>query len=162
MSNPFPSKEYIDLCIKHQVILTKEWEKLGPRKGDFYIARRRSGDELKVVISNRRAKNFNAWSRTHEKVFIPRPDQLWEMLEKATGREEGQIGLEGPYPTAKTRYGVNISSEAGYIYHEGPTPSIALGKCLLEVLTKERVGEVEKIWGDEMIDAEIKRQFPNG
>jgi len=109
--------------------IQEEWE---PKFGDFFI--RPGADKWEIVD----AELLVILSFGIEAFFLPRQGQLWEMLEEVTGREEGQIGLEGPYPTPETRYGVNISSETGYIYHEAPTPSIALGKCLLEVLKEEK------------------------
>lgn len=58
--------------------------------------------------------------------FLPRPDQLWEMLE-----ERGHRWDVGKLPDS---YTATIWNNDVDLECEGPTPSIALGKCLLEVM----------------------------
>ena len=64
--------------------------------------------------------------------WLPRPDQLWEMLE-----ERGYRWDVGKLPDSYTATIWNDDVDDSIVECEGPTPSIALGKCLLEVLKEE-------------------------
>ena len=66
----------------------------------------------------------------NELIWFPYQRQLQEMLE-----ERGYRWDVGKLPNG---YTATIWSDLSIVECEGPTPSIALGKCLLEVLKEEK------------------------
>ena len=124
---PFPSKEYIAWCIDHREELP-EWVPL--RVGDMFI----DEEERVSVMTQALADMLNPPPIAHRPkdwYWLPRPDQLIEMLEDR-GAANWEVCVDGPGYRCMTP--MLIDDDIKYIVKFAPDPAIALGEALLEVM----------------------------
>ena len=113
----FPTKQEIEF-FKEAKQIQEEWE---PRAGDWVQDKTYVGPLSGADMRDRLVKLGKTW--------LPRLDQLIEMLE-----ERGYRWDVGKLPDSYTATTWNDEVDDSVVECEGLTPSIALGKCLLEVL----------------------------
>ena len=109
--------------------IQEEWE---PQWGDWYAIRVGKSliDKWHIhLMRDEPTKLSRALNKSLGFVWLPRQGQLQEMLE-----ERGHRWDVGKLPDS---YTATIWNDDVDMECEGSTPSIALGKCLLEVLKEE-------------------------
>ena len=120
----FPTEQEIAF-FREAKRIQEEWE---PKPPDFfaYLDSHTKEWRWREVF---RDTLFYTWERLPGHIFLPRPDQLWEILE-----ERGYRWDVGKLPDS---YTATIWKDDSIVECEGSTPSIALGKALIEVLGAE-------------------------
>lgn len=143
-----PTKKERAFFVEHQKFFETLWE---PRFGDLVLCwdgdKTEWGKDLWCIIGRysedavdviRESDGAIGAALIVDCAPILRPDQIREMLE-----EEGRfLMFNGPYAMQERRYQLTVMAEDldrldARIDAFGPTPSIALGKCLLEVVDEQ-------------------------
>lgn len=151
MSNPFPSPEYLALCIKHKEMLRKLWKPFHYDAvcilGDLKLIIPFEGEDERVAyvytcpfdrdpMGVMRGIGLE-WHPRKNIIWLPRPDQLWEVLEDR-GWEYGLLwDIYGPRAEVARRYKIEVTSRLGKIELFGPDPASALLLALIEVMGRE-------------------------
>ena len=130
--NNFPSPELIDWCVEHREFVNGLWK---PRVGDWFAYQpvNRRGQKMDWQFEVLYGGDFPGWTRLPDHIWLPRQDQLMEMLEE--GCRGYTICCRGPY--TKTWQAILAKEDEESIVEYGPDPAGALLKCLLAVMEKE-------------------------
>jgi len=144
MKADFPGQQEIAFFVENKDRFP-EWE---PRFGDWALIK---GNNAIVVISRceeheRTAgavliveQGMHNWTSLHSLVPIYQPRQLWAMI-KEQGLKPGLVettDMKGN-PTGVYAFAADPIDGGIFWEAEGPTPAIALGKCLLEIEKEEK------------------------